>query len=124
MCERGFRQHVVSQSVREAREGVRGQRRDDEDVPALEMRIRIVGRSRSRERVEGLGGDEPLCAGGEHRVHVVAGANEKADECAGLVGRNPAGHSEQDARHAPLPQLEGASCLIFPFATSSMAIVR
>ena len=99
--ERGFRQHVVSQAVREPRKRVRGQRGDNEDVPAPEMRVRIVGRSGSSKRVEGLGGDEPLCAGGEHRPHVVAGANEKADERAGLVGRNPAGHSEQDARHAP-----------------------
>ena len=57
-------------------------------------------------------------------MHLVSGANEQADERAGLVGRDPAGHSEQDARHAPLPQLDGASSLIFPFATSSMAIVR
>ena len=98
---RGFRQYVVSQAVREPRKSVRGQRGDNEDVPAPEMRVRIVGRSRSSKRVEGLGRDKPLCTGSEHRPNVVPGANEKANERAGLVGRNPAGHSEQDARHAP-----------------------
>ena len=124
MRERGLGEDVVPEAVREPRQRVRRQRRDHEEVEAAEMRVRIVARRATRERDERLSGDEPLGARREHGVHLVSGADEQPDERAGLVGRNPTGHAEQDARHAPLPQLVGASCLIFPFATSSMAIVR
>ena len=40
--ERGLGQDVVRQAVREARERVRGQRRDDEQVDRLEMRVGLV----------------------------------------------------------------------------------
>ena len=66
-----------------------------------EVRIRIVARRLPREGVEGLGADEPLGAGGQDGLHLVSGADEQANERARLVGRYPAGHSEQDARHAP-----------------------
>ena len=101
MREHRLGEHVVGETVRDARQRVRRQRRDDEEVPAPEVRIGIVTRWPARQSPEGLGRDEPLRAGGQHRFHLVSGANEQANERAGLVGRNPAGHSEQDARHAP-----------------------
>ena len=63
---------------------------------------------------------------------VVPGPDEQADELHSLVGGDPAGDPEQDARHAPhcarQARTRGASCgyayLIFPCAISSMAIVR
>ena len=99
--EHGLRQHVVGEPVRQPREGVRRERCDHDGVPVAEVRIGLVARCLTRERPEGLGGDEALGAGREHRVHVVSGANEQPDEGAGLVGRYPPGHSEQDARHTP-----------------------
>ena len=74
--ERRLRQEVVRQAVRKAREGVRGQRRDDERVGVLQVGIRI-GRSRaSRQRPKRLCGHEPLRAPGEHRRDFVARADE------------------------------------------------
>ena len=122
--ERGLGQDVVREAMCQPRKRVGRERGDDEQVEPAQMRVRVVARGAPRERGEGLGRHEPLGARGEHGVHLVSGANEQPDERAGLVGRDPTGHAEQDARHAPLPQLAGASCLIFPFATSSIAIVR
>ena len=68
----------------------------------LEVRVRVVARRLPGERVEGLRRDEALGAGRDDRVHVVSRADEQADERAGLVGRDPPGDAEQDARHAPL----------------------
>ena len=101
MGENRLGEHVVGEAVRHARERVRRQRRDDEQIPAPEMRIRILARRPSRERREGLGRDEAPRGGGQDRFHLVPGPDEQANERAGLVGRNPAGDSEQDARHAP-----------------------
>ena len=99
--EHGLGERVVGQAVGEARHRVRRQRRDDEQIGALEMRIRVGGSRRSRERVERLGGDEALGAARRQRQHVMAGANEQADDLARLVGRDPAGDAKDDARHRP-----------------------
>ena len=66
-----------------------------------EVRVRIVGRRSPGERGEGLTRDEALRAGGEDGLHLVPGTYEQTNERAGLVGRDPPGHSEQDACHGP-----------------------
>ena len=99
--EHRLREHVVGETVRHARERVRRERRDDEQVPVPEMGIGILARRSPRERDEGLARDEPLCARGENRLDLVSRPHEQADERACLVGRYPAGDAEQDARHAP-----------------------
>ena len=59
--ERGLGEDVVREPVREPRERVRRQRRDDEEIGALEVRVRAFGRL-AGERVERLRGDEALGA--------------------------------------------------------------
>ena len=93
-------------------------------VEAREMRIRVVSGRAPGERAERLGRDEALGPGREDGLHLVSGPDEQADERARLVGRDPPGDSEQDARHPALAQPGGVRCLIFPLAISSMAIVR
>ncbi len=100
MRERRLGQDVVGEALRQTRERVRSQRRDDEEVEATEVRVRVVGRRPARQRRERLGGDEALGARGEHGVHFMAAPDEQPYQRAGLVGRDPAGDSEQDARHA------------------------
>ena len=64
MGENRLGEHVVGEAVRHPRERVRRQRRDHEQIPAPEMRIRILARRPSRERREGLGRDEAPRGGG------------------------------------------------------------
>ena len=63
MRERCLGEDVVGETVRELREGVRGQRRDDEQVGACEMRIGVGRPLLPREREERLGSDEALAPG-------------------------------------------------------------
>jgi hypothetical protein len=100
VCEHRLAQDIVRKSVRHPRERVRRQRCDDEEIPATEMGIGVGARPLSGERVERLGRNEALGSGRDHRFHLMPRSNEQADERARLVGRYPAGHSEQDARHA------------------------
>ena len=60
--ESGLGEEVVGEPVRQPRERVRRQRRDDEQVGVLEMRVRVVALRLASEREEGLGRDEPLGA--------------------------------------------------------------
>ena len=53
--ERRLGENVVGEPVRELRERVRGQRRDHEQVGALEVRVGIGARGLAREREERLG---------------------------------------------------------------------
>ena len=99
--EHGLGERVVGQPVREARHRVRRQRRDDEQIGALEMRIRVGGSGRAGERVERLGRDEPLGPARRQRQHVMARPDEEADDLARLVRRDPAGDAKDDARHRP-----------------------
>ena len=64
---------VVGDALRELRERVRGARRHDEQVGALEVRIEILVRGPPRERGERLRGDELLGAGRDERNDVVPG---------------------------------------------------
>ena len=59
-----------------------------------------------------------------HRLHLVPGPDEQANERAGLVGRNPAGALRAGCAPRALAQPDGVRCLIFPLAISSIAIVR
>ena len=79
---------------------LRRERRDDEQVGVLEVRVRVGRRRLPRERPERLGRDEPLGAARHDRRHVVPRADELAHELAGLVGRDAACHPEEDPRHA------------------------
>ena len=125
MREHRLGQDVVREAVGHAGERVRRERRDDEEVPSCEMRKRVGARRRPPgERVEGLGATKRSAPARQHGLHLVSGAHEQPDERARLVGRYPAGDSEQDARHAPSAQPDGVRCLIFPLAISSIAIVR
>ena len=98
--ERGLGEEVVREPVREPRERVRRERRDDEQVGVLEVRVRVGRRMLARERPERLGRDEPLGPARHDRRDVVPGPHEQPHELAGLVGRDAAGHSEEDSRHA------------------------
>ena len=105
--ERGLGEEVVGQPVGEPRHRVRRQRRDDEQVGIDEVRIRVGGLGLPRERAEGLGGDETLGAARRHRRDVVAGPDEQAHELAGLVGRDAAGHPDEDPRHGHIVPVTG-----------------
>ncbi len=59
----------------------------------------LGGRRASAVKVSGA--TNRPARGGQDRFDLVPGPDEQANERAGLVGRNPAGDSEQDARHAP-----------------------
>src|SRR5688572_7143735 len=97
--ERRLGQHLVGEPVGELAERVRRQRRDHEQVGALEMRVWAGALGLAREREERLGPDEALRTCGRQRQDVVAGLDQQAHELAGLVGRDAAGDPEQDARH-------------------------
>ena len=101
MRERRLGEDVVGEAVRELRERVRGARRDEEQVGARQMEIDVVGRRPPRERAEGLGGDEALGAGRDERNDVVPRLHEEPADLACLVGRDAAGHPEQDPGHGP-----------------------
>ena len=93
-------QHVVGEPVGEPRHRVRRQRRDDDQVGALQVRdTDPPARGAAGERVERLGGDESLGAARRQRQDVVARADEQADDLARLVGRDAAGDAEDDPRH-------------------------
>ncbi len=67
MREHRLGEDVVGEPVREPRHRVGRQRRDDDQVGALEVRVRIGRRRRAGERVERLGGDESLGPTGRQR---------------------------------------------------------
>ena len=102
MRERRLGEDVVGEAVRELGERVRRQRRDHEQVGALQVRVGIGALALAREREERLGADEALGAARRQRQHVVARLDEEAHELAGLVGRDAAGDPEQDARHTDI----------------------
>ena len=58
--ERELRQDVVGEPVRELRERVRRERRDDEQVGSRQVRVEVARRLAAGERLEGVRGDEPL----------------------------------------------------------------
>ena len=99
MRERRLGEQVVREPVRESRERVGRQRRDDQQVCVRQVRVRIGGRVLPRERPERLRRDEPLRAARGHGRHVVPGADEQPHELAGLVGRDASGHPDEDPRH-------------------------
>jgi hypothetical protein len=98
--QRRLGQEVVGQPVREPGQGVGGQRRDDQEICALQVRVRITARLRPREGMERLRGDEALRPAREQRLHIVSRLDEQPDELAGLVGRDAAGDADEDPRHA------------------------
>ena len=90
--ERGLGDDVVGEAVREPRERVRRERRDD--VAGRRAPGAGTGRSPPRgERPERLGGDEPLGAAGHEGSHLVSRADEQPDELARLVGGDPSGNA-------------------------------
>ncbi len=103
MRESALRQQIVSQAVRELRERVRSERRDDEQVGVVQVRVGVLALRLPGEREERLRGYEALGALGQERIDVVAGSDEQPHEGAGLVGRDPAGDSDQDACHLRAP---------------------
>ena len=102
MRERRLGKNVVGEPVRELRERVRGQRRDHEQVGALEVRVGVGGLRLAREREERLLADEAVRTRCRQRQHVVTRPHEQPQHLAGLVGRDAAGDPEQDARHGPI----------------------
>ena len=66
--EDSLREDVVGDPVGELRHRVRGQRRDHDEIEALEVRIRALVRAAPRERAERLGGHEALGAGRQRRA--------------------------------------------------------
>jgi hypothetical protein len=98
--ERRLAEHVVRVPVRELGEGVRRARRDDEQVGAIEMWIRVVALGTAGEGEEGLASDEPLSSRRRQRHDLVSVLHEEPNQLAGLVGRNPPGDPQKDLRHA------------------------
>ena len=108
MGERRLGQQVVGDALRELRERVRRARRDDEQVAPGQVEVEILVGRPARERLKGLGPNEPLGAGRHERHHVVARLHEQARQLARLVGGDPAADPEQDPAHAhivPKPAL-------------------
>ncbi len=99
VSERRLGENVVGEPVRQLRQRVCGQRRDHEQIGALEVRIGIGARGLAREREERLGPNESVGGLRRQRQHVMTRLDEQAHELAGLVGRDAAGDPEQDARH-------------------------
>ena len=102
MRERRLGEEVVGEPVRESRERVGRQRRDDQQVGVLQVRVRIGRRMLARQRPERLRRDEPLRPARGHGRHVVPGADEQPYELAGLVGRDAARHPDEDLRHGDI----------------------
>ena len=100
MCERRFGDEVVGEPVRELRQGVRGQRRDDEQIGSRQVRVEIVAWSPAGKSEEGLSPDETLGSRGDERDDLVPGLDEQADELARLVRGNPTGDADKDSSHA------------------------
>ncbi len=109
MGERRLGQDVVGEPVGESRERMGGERRDDEHVGVLEVRVRVGAGSRAREREEGLGGDEPFGATRHERVDVVPRLDEQPDELARLVGGDAARDADEDPGHADIVPVGCAS---------------
>ncbi len=82
--ERRLGEDVVGEPVGELRERVRGAGRDDEQVGAGQVLVEVLAGRPPRERLEGLGADEPLGAGRDERDHLVAAAGR-----AGASARRP-----------------------------------
>jgi hypothetical protein len=93
---------AVREAVRELRHRVGGQRRDHVQVGPLEMRVEVFPGGTTRERGERLHGHEALRAPGHDRDHLVAVADEAADQLACLVGGDPPAHPYENPRaHVP-----------------------
>ena len=124
--QRGLREDVVGETVRQLRQRVGGERRDDEKVGVDEMGIEIAWSLAPRERLEGVRRDELLCVGCEDRSHLVSRFHEQPNQLAGLVGRDTARDADEDASHpAPFVRADYLyEILILPSETSSRAIVR
>ena len=93
---------VVGEAVRELRERVRRERRNDEQVRLGEMRIEVARGLAARKRLERVRRDEALCVGSEDRRHLVSRFDEQTHELAGLVGRDAARDADENASH-PAP---------------------
>ena len=99
---------IVGQPGREAREAVRGGRRDDHQLgPVGERDVVDLALFGGVEQLaaHGVAGDRlqrerahELRGRARHRAaHVVPGALQRADELRRLVGRDAAGHRQEDA---------------------------
>ena len=97
--ERGLRQHVVRQPVRELGQRVRRERRDHQQVGLDQVRVELARRLATGQRLEGLRRDEALGLGRQDRRHLVTRPHEQARELAGLVGRDSTGHTEKNPSH-------------------------
>ena len=99
--------------------------KDKEELEALQlgavqMRIGILRRRDTRQRIKRLCSHEALCPRCYERVDLVAGLDKQPDELTGPVGGDPSRDADED--HGMAYRLY--SCLILPSATSSRAIVR
>ena len=102
MGERRLGEDVVGEAVREARERVRRQRGDDEQVSPLEVRVGAVGSRPPSERLERLAPHEPVRTGRDERDHFVPLLHEEPRELASLVGGDATGNAEQNPRHGDI----------------------
>jgi len=77
VSQRSLSEHVIGQPVRQLGHRVRGQRRDQEQVGAGEVRVEILLRGTASQRGEGLPAHEPIGAARDERDHVVPGLDEQ-----------------------------------------------
>ena len=109
----------------ELREGVRGQRRNDEEVGSRQMRVQILRRRAPCEGEEGLRTDEALGPGGDERDDLVPALDEQPDELTRLVGGDSPCDTHEHAGHTRiLPAYFEYLYLSLPSETSSRAMVR
>jgi hypothetical protein len=93
----GLGEQVVGQAVGEPGERVRGERRDDQQIGPLQVRVRIGAALPPREREQRVGADEPLRAARDDGENVVTRFDEQANHLTRLVG----GDSTRDAQDHP-----------------------
>jgi hypothetical protein len=94
-----LRENVVRQAVRELRQGVRRERRDDEQVGVDEMRIEVACRFTARKRLEGMAGYEALGVRRQDRRHLVPRLDEETAKLARLVGGDSTRDPEKNSSH-------------------------
>ena len=106
VCQRRLGEHVVREPVGELRHGVRGQRRDHEQIGARQVRIEVFPGGPPGERREGLAPHEPVRSARDERDHVVSRADEEPRQFAGLVGGDATCDSEQHPGHGDIVPTE------------------
>ena len=127
--EQGVGEQVVGQPVRGLGHQVGGRRGHHDQVGVLadpdvrhlvDVAPHLGGDRLAGQRRPGRGADELERGRGRHDGDVVAGLGEPAQQLAGLVRRDPAGHAEDDTRPPPARETATSSLLVMPASLSEL----